>query len=70
MISFNFHRQRRSPKRYTSYMDLMTKIVETEPSSSEEAYEKLVWVDAIMVEELYILTPYRNYLHMNSKNIK
>lgn len=46
----NQHRQRRSPDRYTSYMALMTQLVETEPSSFKEEVEKLVWVDA-MVEE-------------------
>ena len=46
----NLHRQRMSPKRYTGYMALMTDLVETEPSSFEEAIEKLVWVYA-MVEE-------------------
>jgi len=44
----NLHRQRRSPKRYTGYMDLMTELVEIEPSSFEEAVEQLVWVDAMM----------------------
>jgi len=45
-----FHKKRRSPERYTGYMDLMTELVETEPSSFEEAVEKPVWVDA-MVEK-------------------
>jgi len=44
------HRKRRSPKRYTRYMDLMTKLVETGPSYFEKVVEKLFWVDA-MVEE-------------------
>jgi hypothetical protein len=34
------HRQRRSPDRYTGYMALMSELVETEPSSFEEASEK------------------------------
>ena len=38
--------QRRSPDQYTGYMDLMTDLVETEPSSFEEAVEQPVWVDA------------------------
>lgn len=36
--------------RYTSYMALMTEILETEPSSLEEEVEKHVLVD-VMVEE-------------------
>eukprot|EP00253_Pinus_taeda_P025183 PITA_25183 len=43
-------RQRRSLKRYTSYMALVGECVESEPSSFEEEVQKLVWVDA-MVEE-------------------
>lgn len=46
----NLHKQRRSPERYTFYMDPITKFVETEPSSFEELVEKPIWVDA-MVEE-------------------
>jgi len=46
----NLFRKRRSPKRDTSYMALMNKIVKIEPSSFKEAVEKHVWVDA-MVEE-------------------
>ena len=44
------HRQRRSPKWYTSYMALVGECVETEPCSFKEAVQQLVWVDA-MVEE-------------------
>ena len=33
-------KKRRSPDRYTSYMDLMNELVETHPSSFEEAVEK------------------------------
>ena len=44
----NLRRNRRSPKRYTSYMALMTELVEIEPSSFEEAVEKPVWVDALV----------------------
>ena len=43
-------RHRRSLDWYTSYMSLMSKSVEIEPSSFEEAVKQLVWVDA-MVEE-------------------
>lgn len=32
----NLHRQRRSHKRYTGYMALMTELVETEPSYFKE----------------------------------
>lgn len=46
----NLCMQRRSPKRYTGYMALMIELVETKPSSFEEAVEKIVWVDS-MVEE-------------------
>ena len=45
-----FHRHRRSPKWYIGYMALMTKLIEIDPSSFEEAIEQPVWVDA-MVEE-------------------
>ena len=44
------HREKRSPDRYIGYMALMTELVETKPSSFEEAVEKPIWVDA-MVEE-------------------
>jgi len=43
-------RKRRSPYQYTSYMALITKLVDTDPSFFEEAIEKPIWVDA-MVEE-------------------
>jgi len=33
------HRQRRSPNRYTGYMDLMSDSVEVEPSSFKEAVQ-------------------------------
>lgn len=46
----NLHKQRRSPDCYTSYMDLMTELVEIKPSSFKEVVEKPVCVDA-MVEE-------------------
>lgn len=36
----NFHRKRRSHERYTSYMDLMTDILESEPSSLKKEVEK------------------------------
>lgn len=43
-------RQRRSPNQYTGYMDVISELVETQPSSFEEVVEKPVWVNA-MVEE-------------------
>ena len=43
-------RHRRSPKRYTGYMDLMSGCVETKSSSFEEVVQQPVWVDA-MVEK-------------------
>ena len=46
----NSYTQRRSPDQYTSYMDLMSELVETDPSSFEEEVQKLVWVD-VMVKE-------------------
>jgi len=46
----NMCKKRRSPERYTGCIALMTKLVDTEPSSFEEVVEKLVWVDE-MVEE-------------------
>jgi len=47
----NQHMQRRSPDRYTGYMDLMTKLVDIEPSSLKEAIEQPVWVDAMVEYE-------------------
>ena len=46
----NLCRQRRSPERDIGYMAQMDELINTEPSSFEEAIEKPVWVDA-MVEE-------------------
>lgn len=46
----NQRRKRRSPDWYTGYMDMMKKMVETEPSSFEEVVEKAIWF-AAMVEE-------------------
>eukprot|EP00253_Pinus_taeda_P013598 PITA_13598 len=43
-------KQRRSPERYTGYMDFMSGSIEIEPSSFEEAMQQPVWFDA-MVEE-------------------
>ena len=43
-------RQRRSPERYTRYLDLMRECVVIESSSFKEEVQKPVWVDA-MVEE-------------------
>jgi len=43
-------KQRRSPERDTKYMALMSRCVETKPSSFEEVVQQLVWVD-VMVEE-------------------
>jgi len=40
----NLRRQRRSPERYPGYMDLMTELIEIEPSYFEEVIEKPVWV--------------------------
>ena len=46
----NQHRQRRSPVQYTSYMALMTELVDTKSSSFKEEIEEHVWVDG-MVED-------------------
>jgi len=43
-------RQRNSPQRYTSYMDLMSRCVENDPSYLKEEVKQPVWVDS-MVEE-------------------
>jgi len=40
----------KSPDQYIGYMYLMSKSVETEPSSFEEEMKQLIWIDA-MVEE-------------------
>lgn len=49
-VPTSHHRKRRSPERYTSYMDLMTELIEIDHTSFEETVSQLVWVDA-MVEE-------------------
>eukprot|EP00253_Pinus_taeda_P027917 PITA_27917 len=41
--------------RYTSYMALMTELVEVEPSSFEEELEKPIWVDAMVEEYKFIV---------------
>jgi hypothetical protein len=43
-------RESRPPQKYSSYMALMCDIIDSEPSSFEEASERQVWQDA-MVEE-------------------
>ena len=43
-------RESRSTEKYSSYMALMCDIIDSEPSSFEEALEQQVWRDA-MVEE-------------------
>ena len=42
------HRQRRSPERYTGYMELMGACVVTEPSSFQEVVQRPFWVDAMV----------------------
>ena len=42
------HKQRMSPKRYTSYMALVGEFIESKPSSFEEAVQQPVWVDAMV----------------------
>ena len=46
----NLCTQRRSPKRYTTYMALTNDLVETEPSYFEEVVEQTVSV-GVMLEE-------------------
>lgn len=46
----NKHRHIRSPNWYTSYMSLMTKLVESGPSPFKEEVEKHVRVDSIVEE--------------------
>ena len=43
-------RESRPPKRFCSYMALVTSIVDTEPSSYEEAASQQVWREAMMEE--------------------
>ena len=43
-------RERRLPERFNSYVPLVTSIVESDPSSYEEATRQQVWREA-MVEE-------------------
>ena len=43
-------RERRPPKRFSNYISMVTDIIETEPSSYEEASTQLVWREA-MAEE-------------------
>jgi len=46
----NFHRKRRSPDWHIGYMSIMTKLVENESSSLEEAIKQHVWLDAMFEE--------------------
>lgn len=41
-------RQRSSLDQYIGYMDLMSELVETKPSSFEEEMQKIVLVDAMV----------------------
>ena len=43
-------RHRRSPTRYNGYMAMMSRSVDIEPSSFEEAVQQPIWLDS-MVEE-------------------
>jgi hypothetical protein len=43
-------RQRKKPKRFTSYAALMTSLVNAEPSTFEEAIKKKEWKEAMMKE--------------------
>jgi hypothetical protein len=38
------------PRQFSTYMDLMTNIIDLEPSSFEEATNQKVWRDAVMEE--------------------
>ena len=40
----------RSPKRFSSYMDLMSSIIDSEPTSVEEEVDQQDWRDSMMVE--------------------
>ena len=44
----NQRRQRRSLDLYTSYMDLMTELVDIEPSYFKEVVEKPIWADEMV----------------------
>jgi hypothetical protein len=43
-------RMSRAPQRFSSYMALMSELIEAEPSSFQEASEQQVWRDAMMEE--------------------
>jgi hypothetical protein len=43
-------RESRAPQRFSSYMALMSELIEAEPSSFQEASEQQVWRDAMMEE--------------------
>jgi predicted metal-dependent hydrolase len=43
-------RESRPPKRFSSYMALMSSIIDSEPTSVEEATDQQVWRDAMMEE--------------------
>jgi hypothetical protein len=48
-------RERRPSQKYSIYMALMCNIIDSEPSSFEEALERRVWQDAMMEENSSIM---------------
>lgn len=48
----NTFRESRSPRRFSSYMALMSNIIDSNPTSVEEATDQHVWRDS-MVEEYH-----------------
>jgi hypothetical protein len=43
-------RERKRPRRFSSYMALMSHIIDSEPSSCEKVFDQQVWKDAMMEE--------------------
>jgi hypothetical protein len=43
-------RERKQPQRFSSYMEFMSHIIDSKPSSYEEAAGQQVWKDAMMEE--------------------
>jgi hypothetical protein len=48
-------KESRPPRRFSSYVALMSSIIDSEPSSFEEAASQQVWKDAMMEEYQFIM---------------
>jgi hypothetical protein len=50
-----FVRESRAPRRFSSYMDLMSELLEVEPSTFQEASQQQVWQDTMIEEYVSIM---------------